>query len=185
MDLRKDLDQCNAEPQLTECILKVFNDFDTFITPRLLHLVSGVRHSDCNDLNVICSMQEDGSCDTTKPFGIIDFGDCLHGPYIFDLGTAVAYEMLEKEEPLEEVVPVLEGFIEEFPLPKEELSLIFYVAMARLVQSYINGQLSISENPDNEEYTSVHSIPAKKILCDLAFLPKEVADKTWSSVLQS
>lgn len=183
MDLRKYLDQCNAEPQLMECILKVFQDFDTFITPRLMHFVSGTRHADANDQNVICTLKEPGSCDTTQTFGIIDFGDCMYGPYIFDLGTAMAYEMLGKEEPLKAVTPVLEGFVEEFPLPKEELSLVFYVAMARLVQSYINGQLSIAKEPENKEYTLLHSVPAKKVLCDFAFLPKEVVVKAWASVL--
>lgn len=183
MDLRPNLDQCNAEPQLRECVLKVFSDFENFIMPRLPHLDSGIRHSDCNDLNMMCSEQAEGVCDTSKPLGIIDFGDCMHGPYIFDLGTAVGYELLGKEEPLKEVVPILEGFVEEFPLPKEELSLVFYVALARLAQSYINGQMSIAEDPDNEEYMSVHSVPAKKLLCELAFLPKDVADRTWSSVL--
>ena len=184
MDLKANLDQCRAEPPLKDSLLKVFSDFENFIMPRLPHLVSGIRHSDCNDLNMICSEQEEGLCDTSKPFGIIDFGDCMHGPYIFDLGTAVGYELLGKEDPLKEVLPVLEGFMEEFPLPKEEMSLVFYIALARLAQSYINGQMSIAEDPDNEEYMSVHSVPAKKVLCDLAFLPKDVVDKTWSSVLQ-
>ena len=183
MKLRKHLDQCNAEPQLMESLLKVFSDFDTFLTPRIPHLLSGTLHSDINDFNVICSVQKSGSCDTTKPFGIIDFGDCMHGPYVFELGIAVAYELLGKEEPLKEVIPVIEGFIEEFPLPKRELSLVFYVAMARLAQSYINAQLTLAQDPDNAEYLSVHSVPAKRLLCDLAFLPKEIAQSAWTSVL--
>ena len=183
MKLRKHLDQCNVEPQLMESLLKVFNDFDTFLTPRIPHLFSGILHSDINDCNVICSVQESGSCDTTKPFAIIDFGDCMYGPYVFELGIAVAYELLGKEEPLKEVTPVVEGFIEEFPLPKRELSLVFYVAMARLAQSYINAQLSLARDPDNAEYLSVHSVPAKRLLCDLAFLPKELAQSAWTSVL--
>ena len=163
-------------------INKVFGWFEGEVLSCLPELESGPLHADCNDHNIICQVDAEGNVDLNHSFGIIDFSDAVTGPYIFDIGISMMYALISTNFATEHVAKLLQGFCSVFPLPKKHIGLLYYVILARCVQSWVNAQISIKNNPDNEEYISFHSGGAKKLLLEWSDVPKVIIDDIFYAV---
>ena len=73
--------------------------------------------------------------------GIIDISDCVFGPYVFELGIAMAHYMMKRKDPVNYIKPFLHGYLSIFPLSQSSLDVLYYVIMGRLAQSLINGKV--------------------------------------------
>jgi Ser/Thr protein kinase RdoA (MazF antagonist) len=107
-------------------------------------LRKSVIHSDANDYNVIVDP------DQMRVTGLIDFGDMVYSYTVGDLAVALAYVVLEKEDPRAAAEHVVAGYVEEFSLVKEELEALWRLMLLRLGMSVCLAASQLRQKPENE-----------------------------------
>ena len=115
-----------------------------FSTGSLNHLRKSVIHGDANDYNVLVEP------DKNEVVGLIDFGDIVYSYTVGDLAIAVAYVVLGKEDPRVAAAPVIEGYLQEFPLTKDELDALWTLVRLRLCMSVAIAAFQQQQQPENE-----------------------------------
>ena len=171
MDLQRYLKQC-SDQKLRKQMMAVFKRFDSSVVPHIPVLRTGVRHNDLNPQNLICKSEftERTSGEikrehlrdfTAKMCGFVDYDDIAYGPYMFDLAITIIHELMEDFECSRKLMtsialPIIEGFFDAFPITSDklelELSLLYPVMSARLVQIYLGLLVTIGNTSDNEKY---------------------------------
>ena len=174
----------DKERKMAEIVL---DTFEQHVCPKILNFKKGIIHGDANGLNII--VQRD-NLDEYQMVGLIDFGDCVSSCYVFDLGILLAYVMaenldLETQNGIsltEFVTPILHGYTNSFPLSREEIDCLYYIAMARCCQSCLNGALSFKREPWN---TYLLTSPAKcwRVIELMLSTSKEKVDEIWANAL--
>jgi 4-aminobutyrate aminotransferase-like enzyme/Ser/Thr protein kinase RdoA (MazF antagonist) len=127
-----------------------FADFESRIAPLMPQLRSGVIHSDANDHNVLVA---EGPGDNYQISGLIDFGDMVYGPYVYEPAVAAAYAVLEEDDLLGTAAQVIRGYHEEHPLESQEVALIFNLICIRLCTSVVLSAKQKYLAPTNEYLT--------------------------------
>ena len=157
----------------------VFRHFKDYVSPKISSLRQGVIHGDANGLNIVVAKQN-GSY---KVSGIIDFGDCVHTCYIFELAIMLAYAMVENENPLQLSRPMLSGYLQAFPMSEEELDCLYYCVLARLCQSAMVGEYKFRQEPWN---TYLLTTPAKAwhVMREILATPINEVDRMWTESTQ-
>jgi Ser/Thr protein kinase RdoA (MazF antagonist) len=135
---------------------RVINEFGPLITDiNLRELVfkcqfhntnfrKSVIHGDANDYNVLVDPQR------SKVTGLIDFGDMVYSYTIGNLAVAIAYVVLEKEDPHAVAEHVVAGYVEEFQLLEEELEALWKLVRLRLAMSVCVAVDQLRQRPANE-----------------------------------
>ncbi len=126
-----------------------------FAEPHFESLRKAIIQGDANEWNVLTT---DG-----KVSGIIDFGDLVYAPLITELAIAIAYATLYVEDPIDDILPLFEGYNEVLPLEEKEIELLYYLIPLRLCISVCNAANARREMPENE-YAFVTEKPAWKSL---------------------
>lgn len=104
------------------------DDFERLILPRMADLPAQVIHNDFNMENILVSAEDpDIIC------GIIDFGDMVYAPLLFDVAVGAAYQMGDAEEPVEAMCDFLRGYRTEKTLSDEEISLLYPAIVTRML----------------------------------------------------
>lgn len=103
-------------------------DFETLIAPRMSELPAQVIHNDFNMENILVS--ED---DPDEISGIIDFGDMVHAPILFDVAVGAAYQMGDAADPVEAMCDFLKGYATEKALSDEEITLLYPAVVTRML----------------------------------------------------
>jgi 4-aminobutyrate aminotransferase-like enzyme/Ser/Thr protein kinase RdoA (MazF antagonist) len=93
--------------------------------PRLRGLRSQAIHGDCHAGNLLMDSAGRSVC------GILDFGDMIHAPLIFEPAVAMSELLTEALAPLDAVAAVLRGYARERPLEAEDVELLYDVIAAR------------------------------------------------------
>ncbi len=119
--------------------------------PKLGSLRTSVIHYDANNYNVIVNYEE---TPFDYSFGIIDFGDVQKNCTIFELAIAIAYAILEKDDPIAAAVKVVEGYHSIYSLQESEIEILFNLICMRLCQSVSMAAYQQSLDPENE-YISI------------------------------
>ena len=101
--------------------------------------LKGLIHNDIHPGNIVLTQAD--SKGEFEINGIIDFWDCLHGPYLFELGIAIAGHMFNRKDPIAYVKPFLQGYLAVLCLAQSSLDVLYYVVLGRLAQLYINSKL--------------------------------------------
>lgn len=104
------------------------DDFDRLIAPRMAALPAQVIHNDFNMENIL--VNED---DPDIISGIIDFGDMVRAPLLFDVAVGAAYQMGEAEDPVEAICDFLRGYRTEKTLSEEEIALLYPAIVTRML----------------------------------------------------
>jgi 4-aminobutyrate aminotransferase-like enzyme/Ser/Thr protein kinase RdoA (MazF antagonist) len=138
-------------------------------TPDLQKLRSSVIHNDVNDYNVIVNYKD---TPFNYNFGIIDFGDMVKSNTVFDLAIAIAYVILDKDDPIRTAVNVVKGYNSIFPLMENEIKLLFNLICMRLCQSVAISAYQQTLEPENE-YLRISEKKAWKCL----FLLRKINSK--------
>ncbi|MCH7535504.1 MAG: aminotransferase class III-fold pyridoxal phosphate-dependent enzyme [Bacteroidetes bacterium] len=107
-----------------------FDRFEHNVIPVLHELRQAIVHGDVNDRNVLV---KNGEVE-----GILDLGDSTHAPIMFEISTAMAYAMMNKQNAFKEVIPMLKGYNKMFPLKKAEVELLADAITATLCISVCN-----------------------------------------------
>ena len=168
-----------------EMITHVLDGFEKYVSPKMPNFKKGIIYGDANGLNFIIRKDSHGDYQMA---GMIDFGDCIPSCYVFDLGILLAYVMTENLDPensmspIEFVGPILRGYTDTFPLSKEEIDCLYYIAMARCCQSGLNGMLTFKQEPWN---TYLLNTPSKcwRVIELMLGTSKEEVDRIWVNAL--
>jgi len=102
-----------------------------------------IIHSDLNDTNILIG--------NNAVTGVLDFGDCIWSPTLFEVGICACYWALEEPEWFEPAGNVVKGYQEEMGsyLSDAELKLIYGAALGRMLVSVIMAFQSAAQQPDN------------------------------------
>ena len=93
--------------------------------PRLRSLRNQAVHGDCHPGNLLVG--EDGRSIS----GILDFGDMIHAPLIFEPAIAMSESLTEAIAPADALADILRGYVRIQPLNTEEVDLLYRVVTAR------------------------------------------------------
>jgi len=129
-------------------------------------LPAGVIHGDANDYNIL--VDETGA----KVTSILDFGDMVHTATVCDLAIALAYVMLDKQDPIAAAAQVVAAYHQRRPLAVAEVDALYTLAVTRLAMSVCYCAWQTSQNPNNE-YLAISNRPAWALLERLAAMPAD------------
>jgi Ser/Thr protein kinase RdoA (MazF antagonist) len=131
----------------------IFDRFDETVVPLLDTLSSHVIHGDFSPFNVL--VDPDAS-----PYvaGVIDFGDVVRSPRIFDISVAMANQLgADPQNPWDSALPIAEGYHALCPLSPQELGALTVSAPARLLlRALITGWRAVQQ-PEARDYLFSHS----------------------------
>ena len=121
--------------------------FERNIAPIQSSLRAQVIHNDLNFSNVMIDEQE------AKITGVLDFGDMVHAPLIYDLAVALAYQF---SGDVDDAPGIIEEFTHRYhqvvPLERQELEILYDLITARHVLTLLITQWRASVYPDNRQY---------------------------------
>lgn len=133
----------------------IFDQFDEKVVPLLDTLTSQVVHGDFSPFNIL--VDPDAEHYVT---GIIDFGDAVRTPVIFDLSVTMANLLgADPDSPWEHALHVMSGYRSVRPLPAQELEALTASAPARLLLRALITQWRANQLPQRRDYLLSHSEP--------------------------
>jgi 4-aminobutyrate aminotransferase-like enzyme/Ser/Thr protein kinase RdoA (MazF antagonist) len=132
-------------------------------------LRSSVVHNDASDYNVLVASS---GAQQGRVNAIVDFGDLVYTATVSDLAVALAYVMLEKEDPIGAAAQVIAAYQETYPLTEREVDALYTLVRTRLALSAANAAYQTREVPQNE-YLSISNHAVWALLEQLAELPTE------------
>ncbi len=138
-------------------------DFQRDIIPRLAPLRAQVIYADLHEQNLI--LRPDGAV-----AGIIDFGDMIHAPLIFDL-TGSASDLMTDPARIETVLAhLVGGYHGVTPLEEAEVDLIYDLVLLRLVASALIMAWRRAETPDAADYMAASGFGSMAVIDALLVL---------------
>jgi len=141
--------------------------FDEQVVPLLGSLTSQVVHGDFSPFNLV--VDPDAPNYVT---GIIDFGDAVRTPLIFDISVTMANLLgTDPDSPWEHALNVVAGYQKVRPLPVRELAALTAAAPARLLLRALITQWRASQLPERRDYLLSHSKPDWERLAATAAAP--------------
>lgn len=175
-------------------LLEYFHlQYHEVVVPLIPNLRFSIIQGDANDYNVLVKKEQ--------VTGIIDFGDSVYSALVNDLAIALSYALLEKDDPLEWAIPVIEAYTEVLPLEEAEIDVLYYLLANRLCISLCHSALGKLENPENvylgisekpvsrllKKWVSISPVKARAVFRKAAGFPaetipdlKKVEEKRWS-----
>ncbi|MDG4889955.1 MULTISPECIES: phosphotransferase [unclassified Mesorhizobium] len=144
--------------------------FRAEVLPNVSHLRAQVVHNDLNSDNVVVD-----PVDTDKIIGIIDFGDMVRTPVVFDVAVAAAYQLTETENPLADACDFLRGFHSRRPLLPTEIDILFPTIVARMVMRIAITEWRAVRFPENRKYILRNTPLAWRQFHRLAQIPRAQA----------
>src|SRR5438132_11197490 len=107
-------------------------------------------HGDHNDHNVLVASHSDPERCWQSIAGFVDFGDMVHSYAVGDLAVALAYVMLDADDPLAAASQLVRGHHSMFPLEAAEIAAVYGLAVLRLCASACIAVRQVREQPSNE-----------------------------------
>jgi Ser/Thr protein kinase RdoA (MazF antagonist) len=145
----------------------IFDRFDEQVVPLLGSLTSQVVHGDFSPFNILVDPD-----DADYVAGIIDFGDAVRTPLIFDISVTMANLLgTDPSSPWEQALNVMAGYQKVRPLPDHELEALTVSAPARLLLRALITQWRASQLPERRDYLLSHSKPDWDRLAATAAVP--------------
>ena len=127
-------------------------------------LPASVIYNDPNDYNVLVDSAG------TRVVSFLDLGDVVHSATVCDLAIAIAYAMLDKQDPVAAAAEVVAAYHAIRPLSKEETDSLYTLAGARLAASVCYAANQARQAPENE-YLNISNRPAWALLEKLGSFP--------------
>jgi ethanolamine-phosphate phospho-lyase len=144
-----------TEPERATLLTYFFDRFQQFVLPQLHALPHSIIHGDLNDYNILV---KDGKIE-----GFLDFGDATFTATVNDLAIAITYMMLDKENPFEEILPLIKGYSKLRQLSVTEVGTLPDLITTRLCISLCNSAEKKYLGQDNA-YVLVSEKPAWSLL---------------------
>lgn len=115
------------------------------IQPRYKQLRKSLIHNDPNDNNILV----DNDLAKPKVIAIIDYGDAVYSQVINDLAVAIAYGIMDVNNPLEAAKEIIFGYHSKFALKEDDLTCLYTLVAMRLVISLTKSTLNKQLEPNN------------------------------------
>lgn len=132
------------------------------ILPQLSGLRSQVIHNDGNIHNFIVDPNN-----PDKVSGLVDFGDMMHAPLIFDLAVSAGSMTLDSTDPLAVMCAVAVGYDRVLPLEEKEIDLLSYLAVGRIIQELLIAVKRQHDDPNTIQYLLADEASFSRIISDL------------------
>ena len=136
--------QLISDDLLRAPVLNYAKVFETDVAHVLPRLRKSVIHGDTNDYNILINDER------SEIVGIIDFGDMVHSYTVADLAIALAYVLLNSDEPVSAATQVFAGYDQVLPLTDDELTAVWGLMIMRLCMSVCIAAYQQQQRPDNE-----------------------------------
>ncbi|XP_035665858.1 hydroxylysine kinase-like [Branchiostoma floridae] len=175
---------CLKEERHKDINREIILAFREKVLSRMDDLPHGVMHGDFNDLNVL--VEEDPVTPSEyRVCGLLDYGDAIVNPYVFDLAIALMYFMSVVKDPITFGGHLVAGFESVRPLTPAEWDVLYYCVVARASQSYVLGHYTASIHPQNTEYLMVTAGSVWKFIDMWWQTPKEEIYKQCRDIQKS
>lgn len=141
---------------------RALDAFDARIAPAMASLPAQVIHNDFNMENILV--------DPARPdeiSGIIDFGDMVHAPVLFDVAVGAAYQMGEEDDPVAAACDFLEGYASLKTLGHEEQALLYPAIVMRLTMRLVIPEWRCGLFPDQRPFLTRNSPTVERQLARL------------------
>ncbi|WP_374381442.1 aminotransferase class III-fold pyridoxal phosphate-dependent enzyme [Dongia sp.] len=131
-------------PEHRRIAADILNHLQDDVLSRLEGMRAQLVHADVHEHNLIL--------DDAGIAGIIDFGDMIHGPLVFDVANAIADFALDPARLA--IVPeaIVEAYHQVTPLEEDEIALLFDLISARLLITPLTNAIRAHETPDEPNY---------------------------------
>lgn len=161
-----------ADGQTRRLVLAAFDAYREAVLPVFPRLRQQVVHNDFNPHNILVDPQA-----PERVTGILDFGDMVKTPLVFDLAVACAYQMSEDEPAFAAACELVGAYHAVSPLLDEELDLLQPLIMARNAMTIAITEWRALRYPANRDYILRNQPGALKTLRRYAALsPTAVGD---------
>jgi 4-aminobutyrate aminotransferase-like enzyme/Ser/Thr protein kinase RdoA (MazF antagonist) len=141
--------------------------------PRLRGLRSQAIHGDCHAANLL--VDADGSAIS----GILDFGDMIHAPLIFEPAVAMSELLTEAVATLPAAATVLQGYAQKHSLQAEEVDLLYDIIAARHAVTVLVHAWRRRHGTPGEGTPDEAGARAERSLQHLLSLDRESLTQTW------
>lgn len=137
-----------ANPQLRAWGAAVFDRYVQDVQPLLPTLAQQYLHNDFNPYNLLVN-----PADPHQVCGVLDFGDMVHGPRVFDAAVAMSYQGCEAGRPsLGNMLDFAQGYQAANPLSRRELQLLPLLAAVRCAMTLCITEQRALWFPENRVY---------------------------------
>jgi 4-aminobutyrate aminotransferase-like enzyme/Ser/Thr protein kinase RdoA (MazF antagonist) len=157
---------------LREAVAAVSEDFRACL-PRLRGLRSQAIHGDCHAANLV--VDEGGE----SIRGILDFGDMIHAPLIFEPAVAMSELLTEAVAPLSAAAAVLQGYARTVRLQADEVELLYDIVAARHAVTLLVHAWRTNQDPDGARVLDAASANAERSLHHLIKQDRRALTGAW------
>lgn len=131
----------------------IFDQFDAYVAPRIVDLETQMIHGDFSPFNVVVDPASEEFVT-----GIIDFGDVVRSPIVFELSVAVANQIgADEQRPWASALDIVRGYQQERPLSDDDVALLAITGPARLLLRALIFGWRAALHPDSRDYGLSHS----------------------------
>ncbi len=129
-------------------------------------------HHDVTDDNVVSRVNDHGQL---LPFGVIDFGDIVHGWLVADLAVTCASMLHHADGDPFAILPAVNAFHSQCPLTRQELLALWPLILARAAVLVASSEQQLALDPDNAYIRA--NIDHERLILDVALsVPAAVMD---------
>lgn len=132
---------------------EVFAAFRERVQPHLATARTQVLHGDFSPHNVVVDSATEGYVT-----GVIDFGDIMRGPVVFDPAVMLGNHLLSAPRaPWPHARDLLDGYRSVFPLNDQEVALVAVASVARVTLRALLATWRIERGSDRADYVRQHA----------------------------
>jgi 4-aminobutyrate aminotransferase-like enzyme/Ser/Thr protein kinase RdoA (MazF antagonist) len=157
---------------LREAVDKVCGAFRACL-PRLRGLRSQAIHGDCHAANLLVDSGAQSIC------GILDFGDMIHAPLIFEPAVAMSELLTEAVVPVDSLAAVLRGYAQVRTLQADEVELLYDIVTARHAVTVLVHAWRRLHDPAGARLLEEASVQAGHSLQHLFGLDRQSLSRAW------
>ncbi len=151
----------------------VLRRFEDTTQEKLRSLPHSVIHNDANAGNVLVNVTEGGGAVVD---GLIDFGDISYQPTVCEVAIALAYVVIDEDDPLAAGGGFLESYTELNRLNDDEIAVLYDLILTRLAVSVAIAAERRHADPD-DQLGSQDEQPAIRTLSRLADISARTAER--------
>lgn len=158
-------------PSLREMVAGVSTAFRACLAP-LRGLRSQAIHGDCHPSNLLVDADGQSIC------GILDFGDMIHAPLVFEPAVAMSELLTEAAVPLESLAAVLQGYGQGV-LQTAEVELLYDIIAARHATTLLVHAWRRQHDARGARVLDQASVNAARSLATLLGADREALTRSW------
>ncbi|XP_066273472.1 hydroxylysine kinase-like [Branchiostoma lanceolatum] len=163
-----------------EMIHNVLGLFADKVLSRLEDLPQGPTHADFGGTNILVRESMTNSEGRYQICGVLDFGDVVWNPLVFDVAISLMFYMLtapDHEGPATYAGHFVRGYESIRPLTPAEWDVLYHCVVGRACQMYVFNEHSVSVEPEREAHIRKDTEGLYETLKFLVETPKAEVDK--------